>query len=133
MKKVVGALIIATILLLCLAGLFIGTGHAATTSHKSNAVGFVQYETNPMTYKVGSVSVSGVPGNGIVFRLQPLGTFGLFTEDILICDRDAIAPLFENKHNPLVLTYKTQASRMIDGVGCHQLMRVDEMKTQDLK
>jgi len=86
-----------------------------------------QYTENPYTYKVGTVSAAGIPEDAVVLRIQPLATYSLFTEDILFCHRSAIAPMFEEKHNPLVLTYRTQATRIIDGVGCHTLVRVDEM------
>jgi hypothetical protein len=106
---------------------------AATTTKHSNSLGFVQYDANPYTYKAGAVSVSGIIESSINFRLQPLGTFGLFTEDILLCDKQHVAALFEGKHNPLLLTYKTRASRSIQGVGCHELLRVDELPTPEVK
>ena len=92
-----------------------------------------QSAENPYTYKVGSVAVSGMPDDAIVLRIQPLATFNLFTEDILICNRRDITGMFEGKHNPLVLTYRTQASRLVQGIGCHTLVRVDEMKTQEVQ
>jgi hypothetical protein len=86
-----------------------------------------QYQSNPYTYKVGEVSASGFPDDAIVLRIQPLATYNLFTEDVLFCDRQKVAGMFTGKHNPLVLTYKTRASRMVQGIGCHDLVRVDEM------
>jgi hypothetical protein len=86
-----------------------------------------QYTENPYTYKVGNVSAVGFVDKSITLRLQPLATYGLFSEDILFCDQKEVATLFAEKHNPVVLTYKTKASRLIQGVGCHDLVRVDEM------
>jgi hypothetical protein len=87
----------------------------------------VQYQDNPFTYKPGAVSVSGIVDDAVVIRVQPLATYALFTEDILLCDRANVEQKFENKHNPVVLTYKTAASRLVQSVGCHELVRVDEL------
>jgi hypothetical protein len=84
----------------------------------------IQYQDNPFTYKVGSWSLVGVVDKNIVLRVQPLATYSLFTEDILFCGQP---DLFEGKKNPLVLTYKTRASHAVQGIGCHDLIRVDEM------
>lgn len=84
------------------------------------------YQDNPFTYKAGTVNVSGNLENGLVLRIQPIGTYTLFTEDILICGRPA--DLFQGKTNPLVLTYRTKANRTIDSVGCHELVHVDSLK-----
>ena len=64
-------------------------------------------------------------------RFQPLATYSLFSENILICG--VPQEMFANKRNPMVLTYKTKASRIVQGIGCHELIRVDEMKTQEYK
>lgn len=123
-------LMISGVVLLLLAG-----GHCSTTPKKNNTTCWLpegcvtQYQDNPYTYKVGAVSVSGYPDDAITLRIQPLATYGLFTEDVLICDRAKIGAMFEGKHNPIVLTYKTKASHLVQGVGCHELIRVDEMKT----
>src|ERR1039458_6581246 len=86
----------------------------------------VQYQTNPFTSKAGTVAVSGLVDDAVVLRIQPLATYSLFTEDILLCNREKVEQLFTNKRNPVLLTYKTQASRIVQGVGCHELVRVDE-------
>ena len=66
--------------------------------------------------------------DAVVVRIQPLATYNLFTEDILLCDKKKLAEMFEGKHNPLLLTYKTKASRMVHGIGCHDLVRADELQ-----
>lgn len=90
------------------------------------------YQDNPYTYKVGDITdaVSVQYGKGLVLRIQPAYTYSLFTEDILFCG--VPLGLFQGKTNPMVLTYKTQASRMINGVGCHELIHVDQIKTKEL-
>ena len=94
-----------------------------------NSLGVPMYQENPMTYKAGSVSVAGNIAEGLVLRIQPLGTYELFTEDILICGHHA--ELFGGKTNPLVLTYRTKASRMIQSIGCHELINVDSLKPKE--
>lgn len=108
--------------------------HCSTTPKKSNTTCWLpegcvtQYQDNPYTYKAGLVAASGFVDDSITLRVQPLATYSLFTEDILICDRDKAAEKFEGKHNPVLLTYKTKASRLVEGLGCHDLVRVDEVK-----
>lgn len=108
------------------------TGHSeAAISKKKNSVGFVQYTDNPYTYKAGAV-ITGfdIEGKGIVLRIQPTGTYHLFTEDLLFCG-DPVE-MVEGKHNPVVLTYETVAHRTIQGVGCHRLVNVMEIKTENI-
>lgn len=89
------------------------------------------YTENPYTYKVGTVGNVDFVEGGIVIRVQPLATYSLFTEDILLCGRlEELAKMFEGKRNPLVLTYRTRASHTVEGIGCHTLVRVDELKGQ---
>ena len=88
----------------------------------------VSYQDNPFTYKPGTVAISGIVDEAVVLRIQPLATYMLFTEDILLCDRDKVQSLFEGKSNPVLLTYRTQASRLAQGIGCHDLVRVDEFR-----
>ena len=103
--------------------------HGSTSSTKrGNAIGSVQYQENPFTYKVGKVYAVGVVDNNLVLRIQPLATYVLFSEDILFCDREKVVSMFVGKRNPFILTYKTQASRLIQGIGCHEMVRIDEMR-----
>ena len=101
---------------------------AKTTKPQTNALGAVVPQDNPFTYKVGKVIGVGTPDNAVVLRVQPLATYSLYTEDILFCDRKKVVSMFVGKRNPFILTYKTQASRLVQGVGCHYLVRVDEMR-----
>ena len=110
-------------------GMLIGIGHCTTTSSRRNSIGTVQYQENPFTYKVGSVVGAFEVKNSapdMVVRVQPLATYSLFTEDILICGEPV--DMLQGKKNPLVLTYETVAHRSVSGVGCHRLIRVDELQ-----
>ena len=127
------SLIVIAMLLVLLLGLS-EMSRCSTNSKKSDTTCWLpegcvtQYEMNPYTYKAGSVSVSGIVDDAVVLRIQPLATYNLFTEDILLCDKKKLAEMFEGKHNPLLLTYKTKASRMVQGIGCHDLVRADELQ-----
>ena len=106
----------------------IGLARCTTTSAHSKELGTTSYTENPFTYAVGKVYAVGYVDDSITLRVQPLATYGLFTEDILICDWKNAAGLFQGKRNPLILTYKVRASRSVQGIGCHELVRVDEMR-----
>jgi len=129
MVKKLGYILLGLIALLFLVWpLFL---HAAIAKKPgSNSIGVVMSNDNPYTYKAGVVGVSGNLEDGVVLRVQPIGTYALFTEDILICGHPA--NLFAGKTNPLVLTYSTRDSRMIEGIGCHTLVHVDSLKTQEV-
>jgi hypothetical protein len=122
------------VLLIVLA--LVAIGRCATNPKKSNTTCWLpegcvtQFTENPYTYKVGALTNASIIGDneGVVVRIQPLATYSLFTEDLLLCG--VPADMFLNKGNPLVLTYKTKASKTVQGIGCHELVRVDEMKTE---
>jgi hypothetical protein len=126
MKKYIGyALFILFVLALILWPLLL---HATTTAKHDNSIGVVQYTTNPNLYIVGAVSeiLSIDNDKGIVVRIQPAGTYALFTEDLLLCGYPV--DKFVGKANPVVLTYEVQAHKMIEGIGCHRLINVQEIK-----
>ena len=103
---------------------------AIAKKHHDNTIGTPMYETNPYTYLAGNTTeVFDIESRkGLVVRVQPLHTYELFTEDILFCGSPV--EKFLQKKNPMVLTYRIKASRMVEGIGCHELVRVDELKGQ---
>lgn len=111
--------------LMCLCSML----YAAATGNHNNSLGIPMFNDNPMTYKAGAITaVAYVEGNkGLVVRVQPIGTYSLFTEDFLFCGSPV--DFFLNKTNPMVLTYRTKASRLIDGIGCHELINVSSLQT----
>lgn len=112
---------------------FLCIGAYCTTTKKTHgdSIGVLMTQDNPMSYKAGSViAVAYVAKDkGLVVRMQPIGTYGLFTEDILFC----YVPVekFLNKTNPMVLTYRTKADRMVENIGCHELISVDSLKPKE--
>jgi hypothetical protein len=138
MKKVVCILCIIAILFLCLAGLFIGTGHAATTSSKKkNAFGAVTITSDPNVTLVasllgGEVHMDNDGRLGYNLRLHPRHTYGLFDESVMFCGD--VRGMLENKSTTfLAYTYRKAASRLIDGVPCHQLIGIDEVPNERIQ
>lgn len=105
--------------------------HGAIAVKHHNSLGVVQYEDNPYTYLEGSI-VSGafIEDRALNLRVQPRATYALFTQDVLFCDIDEVAARMNGKSNPVVLVYETVAHRTIEGVGCHELIAVDEVKSE---
>jgi len=99
---------------------------ASVGKKHDNTLGYVQND-NPYTYVAGAITDAALveEGKGVTLRVQPLATYQLFTEDILFCPENM--NLFENKSNPMLLTYETVAHRSVGGIGCHHLVRVDEI------
>lgn len=128
-KVKIGAWIVLTllVLLILVSGFSLKANAATTASVKHNATGFLPYTGNPMSYKEGNVIAAAVLDKGLVLRIQPRGTYSLFTEDILFCS--ASVEKLIGKENPVVLTYETVAHTMVEGIGCHTLVSVDEVKT----
>lgn len=107
-----------------------------TTTRQQNATGFVQYIENPLMYVAATLapnqrSVTSVDGN-LNLRIKPLGTYMLYDESILFCGM----PLdkFRGIGEPFLLTFERVAHRTVQGIACHNLVRVDNVvERQDLK
>lgn len=110
--------------------------HCSTTKSHTNSLGTVQYQSNPMSYIAGAVVSASYVGSrdnyGVDVRVQPIGTYGLYTEELLLCGSDAVE-LFMNKTNPMVLIYETKSHHAIEGVGCHELKNALSLKTENIK
>jgi hypothetical protein len=106
---------------------FVSLMHGSVAGPR-NSLGVAIYEDNPLTYKAGTVVDGAIVGNheALSIRIQPTGTYALFTESILFCGTPG--HMFDSKSSPLVLVYETQAHRRVDGVACHNLVIVGELK-----
>jgi hypothetical protein len=114
-------------------GAMVAVGRCSVSTKHENSLGVPMFMDNPMTYKAGAVTAVAYVGDnkGIVVRVQPIGTYSLFTEDILLCNSRGTVDMFLNKTNPMVLTYRSKASRLVDTLGCHELISVDSLKTKE--
>lgn len=97
---------------------------------KSNAMGSVQYTTNPFIYEVVNhiASIDNVDGN-LNLRINPMGTYMLYDENIFLCGipEEKLQGITE----PFVMTYERVAHHSVHGVGCHVLLRVDSLKPKE--
>lgn len=118
--KVMAALCIA--LLMCL--VLVATGRATTTAKQPNAFGTVSYQTNPYVYEavIDIASADSIDGN-LNLRVKPLGTYMLYDDTILLCGEPV--EKFEGRSFPFLMTYERKSHHSVNGVGCHELIRVD--------
>jgi hypothetical protein len=120
---------LVTILVLC------GRGHCMTTSKHQDRISVIVEQTNPNSFIAGSVTnveFAGNPENyGMVVRVQPLKSYILYTEDILLCGNPSDE--FAGHRNPMVLVYETQSHHMVEGIGCHELRAVRDVVPETLK
>ena len=122
--SVLTVLLMAVIILACAT-----LGHCAVSGRAPSSIGNVVYQENPLTYKAGNLTDYAFIGKtGLVLTIQPVGTYSLFQESILVCNSKETGDLITGKKNPMVFAYKTRASRLVEGVGCHELVRVYEIK-----
>ena len=105
------------------------TAHAAVSKKpQGNSLGFLQYAENPYIYVEGEVHAAVyVSKNALVVRIQPRGTYSLYTEDLLFCP--GAAEVLATKSSPVVLVYERIAHQTVEGLGCHVLKYADEIKT----
>ena len=108
----------------------IGLARCATSSNR-NSLGTISYDANPLMYNAGSVkSVDVVDGN-LNLRFSPLGTYEMYDENILLCGRPV--SMFAGVTEPFMLVYRRQASRLVRGVGCHDLQGVYSLAPKTLR
>jgi hypothetical protein len=102
-------------------------GAVGNPKFHGDSIGVPMYQTNPNMYMEGKVIDATPVGRGINLRIQPRGTYGLFSESVLLCDLDDTIRAFEGKGNVVVLTYERKAHHTIEGIGCHDIRFVDQI------
>jgi hypothetical protein len=76
-------------------------------------------------YNAGSiVEVANKDGN-LNLRFKPLGTYSLYDESVLLCGLPV--DKFQGIQDPMLLTYDRVSHHAVEGVGCHDLVRVDNV------
>lgn len=107
----------------------ISTGHCTPTKVHTNSLGVTMYQDNPNAYLEGAILGGSIVGSGhnigTNLRLQPSHTYSLFTQELLICGGPSEELAKASIGGPLVLTYEVQAHRMVNGIGCHDLVGID--------
>lgn len=115
---------------------FLLPAHCATSAPKrgDNGLGVILPQDNPFMYNMGIVA------HGTVIRddkgreytaidFAPVGGRMLFPEGILLCGNQG-RELMEHQMKVVVLTYERQAHTMVQGIGCHELVGINEVKGQ---
>jgi hypothetical protein len=117
-KKVAAAIILGVAILFTLA---VTRAFGSTAQPRPNSLGVTETYQNPMTYLL-ALPIDGkiLDGRFTNIRFQPYAAASLFDESILFCGD--VSDQFDGKSGPLVMTYRTQASGMFEGVGCHTLV-----------
>jgi hypothetical protein len=125
-KKASWGLLSIIPIVVILFALLTALAHCATTSHKPNSTGSLPYTANPLMYMAVEKlqEVTNVNGN-LNLRVNPLGTYLLYDESVLLCGLDTRK--FDGVGKSFLLTYEREAHRSVKGVGCHNLLRVDKI------
>ena len=119
--------------IVALAVFYVEPANCATSAPRhDNSLGVIQYVDNPNTYLFGvivnqpenpnRVIMDGRRRLATILTFQPYNTFNLFTEAVTFCGNltSAFAPV----RGPIVVTYKTVAHEMVNGVACHEFVDV---------
>lgn len=112
--------------------LLVSTGHCMAGMKHDNNLGVVQYQTNPFMYEAVNevLEVNNVNGN-LNLRVNPIGTYMLYDENILICGLPV--DKFVGIHGPFIMTLERVSHHTIDGVGCHELKQVNGIVPKEVK
>ena len=97
-----------------------------TTKPQTNSLGTLSYNDNPYIYEAVQMiaEVTEVDGN-MNLRVKPVGTYMLYDDIVLLCGMPV--EKFNGITEPFLMTYRRQASHMVHGVACHDLLRVDQI------
>jgi hypothetical protein len=118
------AAVITTVLLL------VNAAHCTTTKPQTNSLGVVQYNDNPLMYEAvqSLAEVTEVDGS-MNLRVKPIGTYMLYDDNLLLCGLPTDA--FQGIREPFLITYERVAHLSVRGVGCHRLVRVDNIESNE--
>jgi hypothetical protein len=139
MREKISALLIAFMILGLL--LVANYAHCATTSTaKHNSLG-TTISIDPNAYFVGSI-VSGEMHQdkdgrvGTNVRVHPKTMYALFDESIMFCGDESIrlsSPEGSILNGDYAFTYRREASRLIEGIACHELRSVDKLAPKEVQ
>jgi len=126
MRKVVAALMALALTFLVIVAVLIATGHASTTQPRPNTLGAPSQIYNSYMYLI-ALPIDGqiLEGKYTNIRFAPYAAPDLFDESILFCGD--VTGMFDGKKGVVAVTYRIQASRLYQGVACHELLSVFEV------
>jgi hypothetical protein len=125
MKKVVVGFLILALIFVITAAIMIGTGHAEPSHNRKNSLGVLQTWNNPYTYLLALPVEGKQVEGGFTVRFWDFGMPELIDHTVFFCD---ISDKFDGKKGVLVVVYETQAHRKANGLGCHYIKYVGEVK-----
>ena len=101
-----------------------------TTKPQTNSLGVVQYTENPYLYEAvqSLAEVTEVDGN-MNLRVKPVGTYMLYDDNLLLCGLPTDA--FQGIREPFLMTYERISHTSVRGVGCHRLVRADNIESNE--
>jgi hypothetical protein len=110
--------------------LMANAAHCSTTKPQTNSLGVVQYTENPYLYEAvqSLAEVTEVDGN-MNLRVKPIGTYMLYDDNLLLCGLPTDA--FQGIREPFLMTYERVSHTSVRGVGCHRLVRVDNIESNE--
>lgn len=120
------------IMLLLLAGPTCLIAHGSTSKPRPNSLGVDQIYSNPNVYlfavPMELVVIRG-PKSDLytVVRFAPYNTMALYDENVMFCGD--VSRTF--RRVPSAITYNRRAHRMYDGLACHELEPVFEIKVDE--
>src|SRR5208282_2186956 len=130
-----------TLLFLLITSVLLAFGKASVRGNaRPNSVGVSETYQNPNTYLIALPIDGQILSTGQVLdrssqftniRFSPLATAALYDETVLFCGD--VTPMFKDKQGTVALVYRTQASGKFQGIGCHDLLGVYEIKEGDLQ
>lgn len=103
--------------------------YGESTKHISNGLGVPEYTSNPWSY-ILALPLDGevLDGKYTNVRISPYGTPELFDQSLLFCGD--VTENLTGKEGPMVFVYRTQASRVYQGVACYELKAIFEVPTK---
>ena len=130
--------VLRVVLVFIMAGILVREALCSTSAPRhENSLGVVMQDTNPNTYIMGAI----IDGAVVVdkskserryatnIRFAPAYTYMLYDESVLFCGNRAQD--FNGKVGAIVVTYERVAHQTFEGLGCHDLVSVDNVVSKD--
>jgi hypothetical protein len=116
------------LVLLFMLGVAISIAHGKTTpAPRPNSLEAINQIYNPYTYLLA------LPIDGQILnerytniRFAPYAAPDLYDQSILFCGD--VTPMFNGKTGVVAITYRIQSSKMYQGISCHELLSVFQVK-----
>ena len=110
--------------------LLANAAHCSTGDKHPNSLGTLSYNDNPLMYEAVQTiaEVTEIDGN-MNLRVKPVGTYMLYDDIVLLCGMPT--EKFSGVTEPFLMTYRRQSSHMVQGVACHELLRVDQIVSKE--